>query len=86
LSTEEASIYTFGLIVGQHARPIASVNDEKTVVRILGFRSAAAVTSVISWLGTAGVSVHRVVEVPADPASPAHRIADEVNLALAGSP
>jgi hypothetical protein len=58
------------------------VHDGGTLVRLHGCCSATSVTNAVAWLGTAGVAVHRVVELPTDPASPARAIADEVNLAL----
>jgi hypothetical protein len=55
-----------------------------TVIRLDGCRSAAGVAEAVAWLDAVGVSVHRVVELPTDSASPAHDIADEVNLTLVG--
>jgi hypothetical protein len=88
-SIKEATIYTFGLIVGpsfglaaEAQRRFEVVHDGGTLVRLLGCCSAGSVTKAVEWLGTAGVAVHRVVELPTDPASPARAIADEVNHAL----
>jgi hypothetical protein len=70
---KEATIYTFGLIVGPSFGLAAEAERRFEVIHDGG------------GPGAAGDSVHRVVELPTDPASPARAIADEVNLALSST-
>jgi hypothetical protein len=90
----EAVIYTFGLIVSpaqtspECALPRAAlrrfevINDGGLLIRLDGCTSVDAIAAAIRWLDAAGVSVHRVVELPTDSASAAHDLADAVNARL----
>lgn len=88
---KEAVIYTFGLVVspshictlpGAALRRFEVVDDGGILIRLDGCPSVDAVADAIRWLDAAGVSVQRVVELPTDPASAAHDIADLFNEQL----
>ena len=91
---KEATIYSFGLIVGPQTDPdtLASaatrqclevVVDGGVLIRLDGCPSAARLVETIERLDADGVVVHRVAELPTDPSSPSHEVARACSRALA---
>ena len=91
---EEAAIYSFGLLVGPQTDPDTVLStatrlrcevvfDGGILVRVDGYPEVAHIARTIGWLADAGITVHRVVELPTDPDSPGHGIAEACTRALA---
>lgn len=95
LPGEEAAIYSFGLIVGPQTDPDTVLStatrlrcevvfDGGVLVRLDGGPGVACIAAAIERLGADGVVVHRVVELPTDPGSPARQIAEACTRAFVG--
>jgi hypothetical protein len=69
-------------VPGAALRRYEIVEDGGTLIRLDGCSSVDAIADAIRWLDAAGVVVHRVVELPTDPASTAHDMADSCNVRL----
>jgi hypothetical protein len=92
----DAVIYAFGMVAtvspmsmeNAAALPEAVlrrfevINDGGTLIRVEDCVDVDAIGETIRWLDAVGVQVHRIVELPTDPASPAHNLADAVNSRL----
>jgi hypothetical protein len=98
VSFQGGPVHSFGLVVrtteceGLPSSVLSRfevVDDGGLLVKLdgcpVGLDGVVQVVDAIRWLDAAGVDVHRVVELPTDAGSAAHRLAETVNARLARS-